>query len=64
MFVGRVLVGRTCQGRPEMKRPGKDESDPEGRMCHSAVDSVNQPRIFVVFESAQCYPEYLIKYTS
>lgn len=63
MFVGRVLVGRVCRGEPNMRRPPNDESDPQKRPCHTAVDHVNRPSIFVVFESAQCYPEYLVEYT-
>ena len=62
MFVGRVLVGRICRGHPSMRRPPNDESDPQKRPCHTAVNSTGQPTIFVIFESAQCYPEYLIEY--
>lgn len=62
MFVGRVLVGRICRGTPDMRRPPKDESDPLKRPCHTAVNHPNKPTIFVVFESAQCYPEYIIEY--
>ena len=62
MFVGRVLVGRICRGHPSMRRPPNDESDPQKRPCHTAINSTGQPTIFVIFESAQCYPEYLIEY--
>ena len=64
MFVGRVLVGRICRGQPKMRRPPNDESDPQKRPCHTAVNSTSQPTIYVVFESAQCYPEYLIEYSN
>lgn len=61
MFVGRVLVGRTCRGKDSMRRPEKDSM---GRMTHTAVDSLQNPNIFVVFDNTQCYPEYLVQYTT
>ena len=60
LFLARVLVGRKCLGRPDMKRPDKDT---QGSQCHTAVDSMDSSKIFVVFESGQCYPEYLIEYS-
>ena len=63
MFVGRVLVGRVCKGTTDMRRPPKDDTDPQ-KSCHTAVNHTNKPSIFVVFESSQCYPEYLIEYKS
>ena len=62
MFVGRVLVGRVCRGTPDMRRPPSSENEKEQRMCHTAVNSVHKPSIYVVFDSSQCYPEYLIEY--
>lgn len=59
MFVGRVLVGRSCQGDSKMRRPVKDS---KGRVTHSAVNSLTHPTVFVVFDNTQCYPEYLLQY--
>ena len=62
MFIGRVLVGRIFRGDKETRRPPKDQSDPQKRPYHTAVNLTSEPSIFVVFDSAQCYPEYLIEY--
>ena len=64
MFVGRVLVGRVCKGTPDMRRPPSIETEREQRMCHTAVNHIHKPTIYVVFDSSQCYPEYLIEYNS
>ena len=61
MFVGRVLVGRMCQGRPDMRKPEKDML---GKVTHTAVNNLDKPYIFVVFDNTQCYPEYLIEYST
>ncbi|KAH3883401.1 uncharacterized protein LOC127834188 [Dreissena polymorpha] len=61
MVVARVLVGRICQGSKEMRRPAKD---PSGLATHTAVDNMASPQIFVVFDNTQCYPEYLVRYSS
>ncbi|KAH9518840.1 hypothetical protein Btru_006378 [Bulinus truncatus] len=65
MFVARVLVGRPTRGSSGLKRPPPiDENCPLGKCYDSCVDSLESPKIFVVFDSNQCYPEYLIEYTS
>lgn len=61
MFLARVLVGRSCTGTNDMRRPGKDSED---RDTHSAVDSVHRPSVFVIFDNTQCYPEYIIQYST
>ncbi|XP_053385129.1 uncharacterized protein LOC128550319 isoform X3 [Mercenaria mercenaria] len=61
MFLARVLVGRSCMGTHEMRRPAKDR---EGRDTHSAVEREHKPSIFVIFDNNQCYPEYIIQYTT
>ncbi|VDI18790.1 Hypothetical predicted protein [Mytilus galloprovincialis] len=58
MFLARVLVGRPCQGQNGMRKPPRDE---QNRLYNSASDNPAKPSIFVVFDSAQCYPEYLIE---
>lgn len=62
MFVARVLVGRPGQGRPGMRKPPEDPADPKGRPFNSCVNYPDKPTIFVIFDSTQCYPEYLIEY--
>ena len=62
MYLARVLVGKYCQGKPDMKvPPAKDSSRPE-ILFESVVNGVTDPTIFVVFFDAQCYPEYLITF--
>ena len=63
MFVARVLVGRSGQGSQGMRKPQQDINDPKGRAFNSCVNFVDKPSIFVIFDSSQCYPEYLIKYS-
>ena len=62
MFVARVLVGRYCHGQSGMRKPPKDENDPKKRPFNSCVNNVQHPSIFVIFDSAQAYPEYLVEY--
>ena len=62
MFVARVLVGRYCHGQSGMRKPPKDENDPKKRTFNSCVNNVQHPSIFVIFDSAQAYPEYLVEY--
>lgn len=64
MFVARVLVGCSGQGRPGLRKPPEDPTDPRGRTFHSCVNSLQKPSIFVIFDSTQCYPEYLIEYVN
>uniref|UniRef100_F6TWC3 Poly [ADP-ribose] polymerase n=1 Tax=Monodelphis domestica TaxID=13616 RepID=F6TWC3_MONDO len=52
MFVAQVLVGIMAEGK-ETHRP------PE----LTIVDNINNPSIFVIFDSHQVYPEYVIEYT-
>jgi hypothetical protein len=44
-----------------MRRPEKVFG---GRETHSAVDNPDKPRIFVIFDNNQCYPEYIIQYST
>uniref|UniRef100_C3YKR0 Poly [ADP-ribose] polymerase n=1 Tax=Branchiostoma floridae TaxID=7739 RepID=C3YKR0_BRAFL len=64
MFFAKVLVGRFTKGDSSYRRPPPlNESDPYGQGYDSCVDDVQKPEIFVLFESSQCYPEYLIEYS-
>ncbi|TSK13158.1 Poly [ADP-ribose] polymerase 11 [Bagarius yarrelli] len=61
MFLARVLVGEYTVGTPHFCRPpSKDLSI--ANFYDSCVDDVVNPKIFVIFDSNQIYPEYLIEF--
>ncbi|XP_064599714.1 uncharacterized protein LOC135466239 isoform X2 [Liolophura sinensis] len=64
MFLARVLVGTYTTGNNDLRKPPPLDpvSDPYGRCFDSCVDNVISPKIFVVFDSAQAYPEYIVHY--
>ena len=63
MFLARVLVGSFIKGEPGYQRPpNKDPSNPSSDLYDSCVDNECNPTIFVIFDSDQFYPEYVIKY--
>lgn len=63
MFLVKVLVGNVTQGMPNYRRPPpiKSKKRPIDRY-DTCVDDEENPTMFVVFDSCQCYPYYLIKY--
>ncbi|XP_043944642.1 E3 ubiquitin-protein ligase MIB2-like [Protopterus annectens] len=61
IFFARVLVGNYTKGGPSYVRPpSKDGS--KTNLYDSCVNDMNNATIFVIFESCQVYPEYLIEY--
>lgn len=65
MFVARVLVGECTLGKAGYRKPPPiDPSAPYGRCYDACVNDMTNPTIFVIFNSAQCYPEYIIEYTN
>ena len=64
MFVARVLCGRTTPGSPSMRKPPADRSDPSGRPFNSTCDKERKPTLYVVYDSAQAYPEYVVRISS
>lgn len=63
MFLARVLVGRSVMGAQDLTRPPPlDPRKPHGELYDSCVDHVAKPRVFVVFDTDQCYPEYVVSY--
>ena len=65
MFFARVLVGRSAVGRSDYRTPPPLEpSDQFGRCFDSCVNRPIEPSIYVIFNSAQSYPEYIIEYTN
>lgn len=65
MFLARVLVGSYTEGHSSYRRPPpKQPSNPASDLYDSCVDDKSNPTIFVVFDTDQFYPEYVIKYLS
>ncbi|XP_067300743.1 protein mono-ADP-ribosyltransferase PARP14-like [Pseudorasbora parva] len=65
IYRARVVTGSMCQSRQGMKEPDPiDPSDPRAGLHDCAVDSLQNPFIFVVFCDAGAYPEYLITFKS
>lgn len=59
IFLARVLVGKSKVGQSHLNKP--DEVDP-AHSHDSCVDNTSSPTMFVIFDSNQIYPEYLIEY--
>ncbi|XP_038242205.1 protein mono-ADP-ribosyltransferase TIPARP-like isoform X2 [Dermochelys coriacea] len=63
VFLCKVLVGRSALGQPALRRPPPlDAGDPASDLYDSCVDSLSDPQIYVVFDSDQCYPYFLLQY--
>ncbi|KAH3857500.1 hypothetical protein DPMN_100109, partial [Dreissena polymorpha] len=64
MFFAKVLVGSYTTGNPKLRKPpARYTDDPFGKCYDSCVDNMQNPKIFVIFDTTQAYPEYLIEYT-
>ena len=65
MFVAKVLVGSYTKGQSSYRRPpSKEPSNPASDLYDSCVDDRSCPTIFVVFDTDQFYPEYIIEYST
>ena len=65
MFVAKVLVGAYAVGHSSYRRPPqKDPTNPASDLYDSCVDYEPFPTIFVVFDTDQFYPEYIIEYSA
>jgi len=63
MVAARVFVGRyTCGHRTYRKPPPLDPTQPHSTSFDSCVNYIDDPTLFVIFDSSQCYPEYFITY--
>ncbi|XP_041364612.1 protein mono-ADP-ribosyltransferase PARP12-like [Gigantopelta aegis] len=63
MFIALTLVGDFSKGNQSFVRPPpKIDSEPHGDLFDSCVDNVKNPKIFVIFDLYQVYPQYLITY--
>ena len=62
MFAVRLAVGNWSQGvrgapTPAVRDPAR------GLLYDTTVDRMDDPSIFVAYHSAQCYPEYRVRFT-
>ena len=65
MFVAKVLVGSYTKGHPSYRRPPqKVPSDPGSDLYDTCVNNLSNPSVFVVFDTDQLYPEYIITYST
>ena len=65
VFVAKVLVGSYTKGHSSYRRPPpKIPSDPRSNLYDSCVDNQSNPSVFVVFDTDQLYPEYIITYST
>ncbi|XP_046844887.1 protein mono-ADP-ribosyltransferase PARP15-like [Xenia sp. Carnegie-2017] len=61
MYIAKVLVGKYTRGKEGLKAP-PSRNDPKnpGLLYNSVLDDPNNPKMFVIFQDNQSYPEYLI----
>ena len=66
ILVTRILSGLYTKGTPGMREaPLKEKSiKVSGEDCRydSCVDNVENPKVYVIYEHSQCYPEFIIEY--
>ncbi|XP_078392367.1 protein mono-ADP-ribosyltransferase PARP10 [Cetorhinus maximus] len=60
VFVAKVLTGAYTNGKSNMKTPPLKENSDMPLRYDSLVDNCNNPKIFVIFNDTQAYPQYLI----
>ncbi|XP_068579621.1 protein mono-ADP-ribosyltransferase PARP11 [Cebidichthys violaceus] len=59
IFLARVMVGKSTVGQMGFQKPDPGSSKNSHDSC---VDNITHPKIFVIFDPNQIYPEYLIQY--
>uniref|UniRef100_UPI0009B36880 poly [ADP-ribose] polymerase 11-like n=1 Tax=Monopterus albus TaxID=43700 RepID=UPI0009B36880 len=59
LLMARVLIGRPTLGAKEKLKPDHGALETTHDSC---VDNIANPRVYVIFDSNQIYPEYLIEY--
>ncbi|XP_077977304.1 protein mono-ADP-ribosyltransferase PARP15-like [Glandiceps talaboti] len=62
MYQVRVLTGEYTKGEAGLRTPPPKISNDSTDCYDSVVDDVDDPSIFVVFNDAMAYPEYLITF--
>ena len=53
------MIGKSTVGQVDFKKPDHGSSE---NTHYSCVDDITHPKIFVIFDPNQIYPEYLIQY--
>ena len=59
MLLVRVAVGTYCLGKKDAMEP---DARPNGRPYDSTTNDLDNPGVFVTYDNAQAFPEYLIKF--
>ncbi|KAM4614642.1 protein mono-ADP-ribosyltransferase PARP11 [Polymixia lowei] len=59
IFLARVMIGKSKLGDQNFTKPDNESTTNYNDSC---VDDINHPKIFVIFDPNQIYPEYLIQY--
>ncbi|XP_041832933.1 protein mono-ADP-ribosyltransferase PARP11 [Melanotaenia boesemani] len=59
MFLARVMVGNSIVGERHFQKPDHGSLENSHDSC---VDDISPPRMFVIFDPNQIYPEYLVQY--
>ena len=63
IYLVRVLTGQYTAGHHSLiVAPPKDPTKNLNVLFDSVVDNVTNPSMYIVFQDAQAYPEYLIKF--
>ncbi|XP_040418258.1 protein mono-ADP-ribosyltransferase PARP14-like isoform X1 [Cygnus olor] len=62
MYQARVLTGEYCVGSGGLIIPPPKSSADPTNLYDSVVDNINSPKMFVIFNDIQAYPEYLITF--
>ena len=63
MFLARVLIGEYTKGERSYKRP-PSKPGAAHELYDTCVDNISSPSIYIVFDTKQYYPEFLIQYHS
>lgn len=61
LLLARVIVGKYKTGHSDDCTPNDDQDE---NIHDSCVDDPRYPKIFVIFDSNQIYPEYVLEYRS
>jgi len=64
MFIASILAGICTVGTSGINRPPPIDPAQPFVLYDSCVDRDSKPNIYVLFDTAQTYPEYVIEYTS
>lgn len=59
MILAKVLTGDYCQGWPGLTEPPSRNDRKSGEKFDSVTDVKTNPKMFVIFNRDQAYPEYL-----